>query len=253
MKFLLILSAIVTVSLGFGLAHAQEENIVLLYKFDEDMGDTAVDLSGKGNDGVITDAEWTPDGKFGGGIVFNGTSSVIEVPHDDSLLPGGDQITIMAWYNPASLPAGYPAIARKGAVAEMGWGFDTPNGNLRGFVYLAATQAAVIATGSSVLETDEWQHVAMIYDGEEIRVYLNGKLDGNIDCSGDINENGSSVWISKKANENNFLDGIMDDLAILNVALTEAQLKAFMNGGISMAVESSGKLAISWGQIKISK
>jgi hypothetical protein len=159
-------------------------------------------------------------------------------------------MTIIAWYKPTSHPAGYPAIARKGAVAEKGWGFDMPNGNLRGFIYLAATQAAVIATGGSVLETDEWQHVAMIYDGEEIRVYLNGEVDGSADCSGDINENSFSVWISKKADENNFLDGTMDDLAILNVALTEAQLRTYMDGGVNMAVEYPGKLATSWGEIK---
>jgi len=241
---------IILVGLNLGSVHAQKENFVLLYNFDKDEGGTVSDLSGKGNDGGATDCEWTADGKFGGGIVYNGTSSVIEVPHDDSLLPGGDQMTIMAWYKPTSLAAGYPAIARKGSVAQKGWGFDMPNGNIRGFIYLAATQAAVIATGSTILETDQWQHVAMVYDGEEIRVYLDGELDGSADCSGDINENDFSVWISKKADEANFFDGVMDDLAILNVALTEEQLKSYMEGGVNLAVEPSGKLASSWGEIR---
>jgi hypothetical protein len=61
MKFLLILIAIFTAFMGLGLAHAQEENIVLLYKFDQDTEETAVDLSGKGNDGAMI--ENRPPGK----------------------------------------------------------------------------------------------------------------------------------------------------------------------------------------------
>ena len=253
MKFLLSLVVIVTVFMGLGLAYAQEENMVLLYKFDENTGDTAKDLSGKGNDGVIADAEWVPDGKFGGGMEFNGTSSLIEVPHNDNLNPGGDELSVIAWFKPTSFPGGHPPIGRKGEVgAGVGcWGFDTPNGTLRGFTYMAKDGVAQISEGATTMTQGEWNHIAMIYDGEELNVYLNGKLDMSTPVSGDINENdGAALWIGKKANEAVFLNGILDEIAIFNVGITEAQLKTFMDGGVNIAVESIGKLAISWGEIK---
>lgn len=255
MRFLLRLFGVTVllVCLSLGIAYAQEEGIVLLYKFDEKTEDTAKDLSGLGNDGIITDAEWVADGKFGGGLEFNGSSSLIEVPHHDSLDPGGDQMSILAWLKPTSFPGGHPPIARKGPVgAGAGcWGFDTPGGTGRAFTYMAADGAAQIAQGIVALQQGEWNHLAMIYDGKSLMVYVNGELDLEIPVSGDININeGTSTWIGKKAGEAVFLHGILDEVAILNVGVSEAKLKRFMNEGLSAAVEASDKLAISWGEIK---
>jgi hypothetical protein len=257
MRFSLLIVIITVIFMGLiseGV-YAQHENFVLLYTFDRDEGGVAKDLSGKGNDGMIADAMWTADGKFGGGMEFNGTTSLIEVPHDDSLNPGGDQITIMTWFKPLSFPEGHPPIARKGQVgAGVGcWGFDTPNGTPRGFTYMAETGAPSIAQGASTMVEGEWNHLAMVYDGTQVRVYLNGQLDGTTDITGNINENNDvPVWIGKKATEDIFLHGIIDDLAILNVGLSEAQIINYMENSLSMTskVDASGKMAISWGEIK---
>ena len=234
--------------LGLNCFAAFEEETVLLYLFDEETVDEATDLSELENHGEITDAEWTADGKNGGALVFDGASSLIEVPHHDSLSPGGDALTIEAWFKPTSFPAGHPPIARKGSVAESGWGFDTPGGKIRGFVYTAPGSAAV-AQGTTTMKLDTWHHVAMVYDGEEVRIYLDGELDGEVARKGDINENDASVWIGKKANENIWLDGALDELRILNIAITEEQIQEDMEG-IVFAVEVTGKLTTTWGRIK---
>ncbi len=253
MRALLIITVIALLLCCLAVAYSQQDNVVLLFKFDEEPGDKVRDLSGKGNDGIPTDVEWVPDGKFGGAVEFNGATSVIEVPHSDNLNPGGDQISIIAWLKPNSFPAGHPPIARKGQVGEgIGcWGFDTPNGTLRGFTYMAADGVAQISQGAAAMTIGEWNHAAMIYNGEELNVYLNGELDGSIPVSGDINENaGTPVWIGKKANEAIFLNGVLDELAIFNIGLNEAQLRTYMESGLSLAVEPSVKLAISWAEIK---
>ena len=234
---------------GVGSFAAFEEETVLLYLFDEEVADEATDLSEFENHGEIVDAEWTEDGKNGGALVFDGASSLIEVPHHDSLTPGGDELTIEAWFKPASFPGGHPPIARKGSVAESGWGFDTPGGQIRGFVY-TAPGAAAVAQGATTMKLDTWHHVAMVYDGEEVRIYLDGELDGEAVRDGDINENEASVWIGKKANESIWLDGILDEIRILNIAITEEQIQEDMEG-IAFAVEVTGKLTTTWGGLKL--
>lgn len=224
------------------------EHTVLLYLFDEEVVEEATDVSEFENHGEITDAEWTENGKNGGGLVFDGATSLIEVLHHDSLLPGGDALTIEAWFKPASFPGGHPPIARKGSVAESGWGFDTPGGKIRGFVYTAPGDPAV-AQGATPMKLDTWHHLAMVYDGEEVRIYLDGELDGEVQRKGNINENEASVWIGKKANESVWLDGTLDEFRILNVAISEEQIRADMEG-ITFAVEATGKLTTTWGQIK---
>ena len=228
---------------------AFEEETVLLYLFDEEVNDEAADLSEFENHGEITDAEWTEDGKVGGALVFDGVSSLIEVPHHESLLPGGDELTIEAWFKPTTFPGGHPVIARKGSVAESGWGFDTPGGKIRGFVYTAPGTAAV-AEGTTQMTLDAWHHVAMVYDGAEIRIYLDGELDGEVAREGDINENEASVWIGKKANESVWLNGTLDELRILNIAISQEQIQEDMQKGVAFAVEVTGKLTTTWGRIK---
>ena len=51
---------------------------------------------------------------MGGALVFDGVSSLIEVPHHDSLHPGADQITIEAWFKPMTFPAGPSTDCEKG-------------------------------------------------------------------------------------------------------------------------------------------
>ena len=247
MKYVLTAVALL---LCFGVSSfaAFEEETVLLYLFDEETADEATDLSEFENHGEITDAEWTKDGKLGGALVFDGASSLIEAPHHESLVPGGDELTIEAWFKPASFPAGHPPIARKGSVAESGWGFDTPGGQIRGFIYTAVGNAAVVQ-GATTMKLDTWNHVAMVYDGEEVRIYLDGELEGEVVRDGDVNENGASVWIGKKANESIWLDGILDEIRILNIAITEEQIQEDMEG-IAFAVEVTGKLTTTWGRIK---
>ncbi len=235
--------------LGMNCFAAFEEETVLLYLFDEETADEATDLSEFENHGEITDAEWTKDGKLGGALVFDGASSLIEVPHHESLFPGGDELTIEAWFKPNTFPAGHPPIARKGSVPESGWGFDTPGGKIRGFVYTAPGDP-VVAQGATQMKLDTWHHLAMVYDGAEIRIYLDGELDGEAPRKGDINKNDASVWIGKKAIESVWLDGTLDELRILNIAITEEQIQKDMEEGITFAVEVTGKLTTTWGRIK---
>ena len=234
--------------LGVNSFAAFEEETVILYLFDEEVADEATDLSEFENHGEITDGEWTKDGKIGGAMVFDGASSLIEVPHHESLIPGGDELTIEAWFKPASFPGGHPPIARKGSVPESGWGFDTPGGKIRGFVYTAPGDP-VVTQGATPMKEDTWHHLAMVYDGAEIRIYLDGELDGKAPRKGDINENDASVWIGKKANESIWLDGTLDELRILNIAITEEQIQEDMEG-IVFAVEVTNKLTTTWGRIK---
>jgi hypothetical protein len=97
-------------------AVAKIEHLVLYYDYDKDPGNKVEDLSQVKNHGTATNTKWIKDGKIGGALEFNGKSSVIEVPHHDKLNPGGDQLTIIAWYQPRNFPAGHPPIARKGQV-----------------------------------------------------------------------------------------------------------------------------------------
>ena len=75
--------------------------LVASYAFDEGSGTTVADSSGNGNNGTVANTTWTPSGKYGPALVFNGTNAKVTIPDAASLhLSSG--MTLEAWINPAS-------------------------------------------------------------------------------------------------------------------------------------------------------
>jgi hypothetical protein len=62
-----------------------------------------------------------------------------------------------------------------------------------------------------------------------------------------------SYFIGCHKNLTNFWDGIIDEVALINRILDENEIANLMDNGLAqvMAVKPAGKLAISWGGIKI--
>ena len=64
--------------LSWGSASAQTEpGLVAAWGLDEGRGTIAGDRSGNGRAGTIAGASWTTEGRFGSGLVFNGTTSYV--------------------------------------------------------------------------------------------------------------------------------------------------------------------------------
>jgi len=100
-----------------------------------------------------------------------------------------------------------------------------------------------------------WHHVAVTFDP------ASGTIKSCVD--GDCNEHKTNdilvskgegpLWIGNarfvETNTDFSYNGAIDEVAIFNVALTEADIKDLMKGSIA-AVSPAGKLATTWGSIK---
>ena len=94
---------------GDGGQRAQPTGLVAAYGFNEGAGTTVADTSGNGNTGAISGATWTAAGRYGGALVFNGTSAVVTVANAASLqLTTG--MTLEAWVYPTAAPTGWRAV-----------------------------------------------------------------------------------------------------------------------------------------------
>src|SRR5262245_23505469 len=105
------------VAVGLSIARAagpaEAQSPVAAYSFGEGTGTTVAEASGSGNTGTIQNATWTAAGRFGGGLVFNGTNARINVPDSPSLrLTSG--MTLEAWVNPSVVSAAWRDVIYKG-------------------------------------------------------------------------------------------------------------------------------------------
>ena len=201
-----------------------DPNLVAWWQFDEGSGTTAFDSSGNGNDASFAGApQWVGDGRFGKALQFDGVADYVAAPDSESLDINGDKLTLAAWMNGTSWATSH--VVRK--IADTG----------TGSVYMLRVQAnvlrAIMSTSAGELSvegvtqpsTGEWIHVALVYDGAEVRVYVNGAVDGRGDIAGPVVESNNEVRIGR-GEPAGYFNGMIDDVRIYNRALTDDEIKA---------------------------
>ena len=82
--------------------------------------------------------------------------------------------------------------------------------------------------GGTVLEQDQWHHVAGTFDGKQIVTYIDGHLDRAKEHQGKIDVVDFPIRFGLSADKKDygFLNGRLDEVRIWNVARAEAEIQA---------------------------
>lgn len=231
--------------------------------FDEGKGNMALDSSGNKNDGRLMNNPTWVDGKFGKALSFDGIDDYIALP--PITINNWKGLTIMAWVwlnlLPNELPTSYNEIfGTKQDLVDM-YG-DRGNNEFRVKV---TTTAGAERPGipTAQLKKNQWLHIAGVFDGPagKMQIYMNGQLIDTHNLSGVINGTQNSA-IGAQGDPNgpftDFHNGLIDEVALFNVALTEKDLLTIMNKGLKdylgvASVVYYGKITSTWAEIKIQK
>ncbi len=109
---------------------------------------------------------------------------------------------------------------------------------------LALSGGIAGVSGTSVIPDNAWVHLACTYDGSEMKMYVNGSLEGTQPASGSINTNDQPLIIGRNLlNWWNDWFGYIDEVRVWSVARTQEQIQQSM--GRSLAGDETG-LAGYW-------
>ena len=255
-KINMLVYTLLSVLVVFGIVNwadavIDEGSLVGVWLFDENEGEIAHDSSDNGNDAEFQGAPQWVDGKFGKALQFNGSTDYVAAPDSESLDINGDQLSIVAWINGEDWPAANHVVRKvadgdTSAIYILRVQPDTVR------IYLNTGGGDEITDGVTVLPVDEWTHVAMVYNGAEVQVYVNGELDGSKPQSGEVRQSDNGLRIGRGEPAGYFM-GIIDEVAVLASALTEEDIREIMEVGLNeliLPVESSGKLPTVWAEVK---
>ena len=220
------------------------DDAVGIWLFDEGKGNVAADTSGNGNDGAIAGAKWA-EGKFGGALEFE-PPHVVTVEHSDSLA-FTDQMTIATWVY-MNDGVSYTAIRRNGAylLEVQSLTEQVPGGYVFGIWSGGGFTGGV--WGKTVLEFEQWYHVVGLYDGEEMRIYVDGTLEAAKAQKGDVDGAGELLFGTFGGEK--FL-GRLDEVVFFGRAITTDEIAALMEGVEAvLPVSPRGMLTIAWGHLK---
>jgi hypothetical protein len=204
--------------------------LVAAFGFDEGSGATALDSSGRNNNGTVTSAVWTTAGKFGRALAFNGTSSWVTVA-DAAALDLTTGMTLEAWVNPTSLSGWRTALLKEagGGLSYALYANDnTPNPAVT--IQTGGTDRS--AVGTSPLPLNTWTHLASTYDGAQLRLYVNGVQVGSRAQTGSILVSTGPLRVGGNAVWREFFSGLIDEVRVYNRALSPGEIQADMNAAV---------------------
>jgi hypothetical protein len=214
------------------------------------------DSSGKGNDGqLMGDPAWV-DGKFGSALEFNGASSHVSVPDSESLNPK-TAVTLGAWIYPKGFTGNGNGLLTKEAQYILGLNWPQ-GGNAQKLNLWLTIGGWILFASDDEIPADSWSHVAVTYDGSTKKLYIDGNLVNlgvfnGADRQGEIGTSANNILIAQ-GNTGvgaQAFEGLIDEIAVFNIALTENDIKDFMKGwSFLLAVTPASKLTTTWAAVK---
>jgi len=233
------------------------KTMVGAWTLDENSGKIAKDSSGNQNDGTLmSNPKWVA-GKFGKALEFNGVDNYIDCGNAESLNIT-KSLTVMGWVKPDVIVSalGWHRFAARGEY-DTGWMIGITNVGTPDLTVTNAGAGFATMYGRTTLKIGTWYHIAGVVDSnaKKVYIYLDGALDNDpVAHSGEMMNPGVSTVIGKSGVAHVYdFHGIIDEVAIFNVALTGDDIKNLMQNGIAnvIAVSPKGKLTTVWGEIKV--
>jgi len=202
-----------------------------VWLFDEASGNIARDKSGHGYDADLKENPAWVEGKFRHALEFQGASYLEIRNSSENLAFGGTKpFSITVW---VKNQGGGTAVGKfNGGI--IGAYILTINGD--GTVAFHREVAPWAFSGSKALPNNDFGHVAVTYDGAEMKIYVNGEFDAKQDRGAQNTDTVTPVLIGARFTNNapsEFFNGVLDEVALFNVALTEEQIRDVMYGLIS--------------------
>jgi hypothetical protein len=150
------------------------------WPLNEGRGTVAHDYSGHHNDGTLEGlAAWT-QGRFQGGVAFNGNTAAVQVPDSASLEPAS--VSVSAWVDSSASPGIYRYLVAKGANGCSAASYGLYTGSGGGLEFYASTNDGLSWTVSpdagQGVWNGQWHDVVGTYDGSTLRLYVDGQQVG---------------------------------------------------------------------------
>jgi hypothetical protein len=184
---------------------------------------------------------------------FDGVNDYVEISDDASLNPR-NAMTIEAWIYPTAFATNVWensilckhnwAAGNKGYVLRCG-----ANGKLSFIISARSSGSWVEAVSSSaVLELNKWFHVAGVFDGDSVKIYVNGVMEaftlyrGMIDVSSGANARIGQISTGTGRNFN----GMIDEVRLWDTAFDQSILRKWMCQKLDTSHAFSSHLAGHW-------
>jgi len=162
--------------------------------------------------------------RFGNCLDFNGKEDYVNLSNSQALNVTGAGLTLEAWAYPDDNTA--VGIIHKGAHYSL---YVNGSGNLTYADSITWNYATI--GGYGYVPASQWSHLAVTFDGAQIKFYIDGNNVGTVARAGSLTGNGSMPFIGcysgndgGSACTSSFFDGMIDNARIWNRSLSATEI-----------------------------
>ncbi len=179
------------------------------------------------------DGYWPePYQQLGDALVFNGQDDYVKIVLSPELsFKEQYNLSLEAWVYPTSYTSHATILTKEGEYYFQ----VNQSGNLGCYLYGPKPETYYYSKG--IVPLNQWSHIALTYDGQTIRFYINEKLDTGIEAKGaimpcldkvhGIDYKSSFLWLGNYRAEPGFAwNGMLDEVRILKRTLALEEIQA---------------------------
>lgn len=207
--------------------------LVARWEFDEVEDGNVVDSSGNGLDGkLVGDAKIITDPERGNVLSLDGDGDYVNCGNNPAF-DITNSITIVVWIKVNAFEKRWETILAKGGTA---WRLsrDKASDNIEYActgLNLPSRDKFSRVFGIRNVNDESWHHIAGVYDGEKMYLYVDGELDVSVRATGSININGDELLIGENGiDSGREWNGLIDDVRIYSYALSEKEIRDIYAG-----------------------
>ena len=204
------------------------DGLIAWWKLDESSGTTAADSAGANTGTLVNGPVWRPTGgRINGALEFDGSDDRVDVGNMDIV---GSGLTIALWMKADDFDVNDARFVSKATGVNEGdhyWMVSTINGTALRFRLKAGGSTTTLASSTGQISAGTWYHIAVTYDGSQMRIYKNGTQIASVAKTGTINTSSSvPAALGNQPQGGRAFDGLLDDVRIYNRALSQAEIQA---------------------------
>lgn len=208
------------------------------WDFSEGAGSSTLDAISNARLNFRGGATWTA-GKFGNGLLLDGISARADATNNSRMDYDGNALTVAVWVKLDNINNWQQIVAKvtdvgvfsppyfcwhlyAGTVSTTQW---TPQ-----FQLANTSQTAVDVSSATAVNYGEWVHLAGVYDGTTVKIYVNGINQGSAPQTGNVLRASQPLYVGAHGLPGEFAKGTVDDVRVFPVALTSAQIQVLLGG-----------------------
>ena len=151
-----------------------------------------------------------------------------------------EHITLEVWIKPDQVTArdGWDSVINKPYVVHQAphyqWLINRGQDGHVGICFTINNNAISAVSDQGMIDLGEWHHIAATYDGEIIKLYMNGELAGDTDIEGSITGYDTDVFFGRLGNvDTDWFEGIIEEIRIWDYARDEDDIRRTMSALLS--------------------